>query len=132
MKYSFTAIFTPEVNETISVYFPDLPGCCTSGDDIPDALCMAQDALCLCLYDLEQDDKPIPAAGQPHEIKTSGNEFTSVVAVDTDAYRRFFKNKSIKKTLTIPEWLNDQAEKANINFSQTLQKALKVELNISE
>jgi post-segregation antitoxin (ccd killing protein) len=52
--------------------------------------------------------------------------------VDTDNYRRYFENKAVKKTLTIPMWLNQRAEDANINFSQLLQKALKTELHITE
>jgi predicted RNase H-like HicB family nuclease len=131
MKYAFTAIFSPEENGAFSVCFPDLPGCYTSGNDMPDAVYMAQDALCLWLYDMEQDEKRIPQASSPRDIKTKADEFISIIAVDTQAYRRFYENKSIKKTLTIPVWLNEQAERANVNFSQTLQKALKTELHIS-
>ncbi|MCL2812366.1 MAG: type II toxin-antitoxin system HicB family antitoxin [Clostridia bacterium] len=132
MKYAYTAIFAPEENSAYSVHFPDFPGCYTSGDNLPDAIRMAQDALCLWLYDMEQDNRPIPAASNPKAIKANGEEFTSVVAVDTETYRRFYENKSIKKTLTIPMWLNEQAERANVNFSQTLQNALKAELNIAQ
>jgi len=130
MKYAYTAIFAPEENNAYSVYFPDLPGCYTSGDNLPDAIRMAQDVLCLRLYDMEQDKQTIPSANSPKNIETDGDEFTSVIAVDTETYRRFYENKSIKKTLTIPMWLNEQAERANVNFSQTLQRALKDELNI--
>ena len=130
MQYTYTAVFAPEDNGAYSVYFPDLPGCYTSGDNLPDAIRMAQDALCLWLYDMEQDKRTIPSANNPKDIKAEGKEFTSVIVVDTEAYRRFYENKSIKKTLTIPMWLNEQAEHANVNFSQILQKALKAELNI--
>jgi len=132
MKYAYTAVFTPEDNGLFSVNFPDLQSCYTTGDDMADAIYMAQDVLNLTLYDLEQDSKPIPDASNPHEIKTTGKQFTSVIAVDTDVYRRFYENKSVKKTLTLPMWLNEQAEQANINFSQTLQKALKAELHIAD
>ena len=132
MKYSYTAVFSPEENGAFSVHFPDLPGCYTSGSDIPDAVYMAQDVLCLWLYDMEQDKKTIPRATEPNNVKTKTDEFSSVVAVDTETYRRFYENKSIKKTLTIPMWLNEQAERANINFSQTLQKAIKTELHITD
>ena len=54
----------------------------------------------------------------------------SLVGCDTIAYRRFFDNKAVKKTLSIPSWLNDMAERAGINFSGTLQEALKTKLNI--
>jgi len=132
MKYTYTAVFTPEANGQYSVNFPDLQGCYTSGDDMSDAIYMAQDVLNLTLYDLEQDNKPIPKASNPQEIKSVGEQFTSVIAVDTDNYRRFYENKSIKKTLTIPMWLNERAEQANVNFSGVLQSALKNLLNVEK
>ena len=132
MKYTYTAIFTPEANGQYSVCFPDLPACYTSGDDMADALYMAQDVLNLTLYDMEQDNKAIPAASRPKDIKVTGEEFTSVIAVDTETYRRFYENKSVKKTLTIPMWLNERAEQANINFSGVLQSALKEILHVQE
>ena len=132
MKHAYMAVFKPEEDGTFSVHFPDLPGCYTSGDNAPDAVIMAQDALCLWLYDMEQDKKAIPKASAPHEINTIGSEFTSIIVVDTETYRRYYNNKSVKKTLTIPMWLNEQAERANVNFSQILQKALKTELHISD
>ena len=132
MKYTYTAVFTPEENGLFSVNFPDLESCYTSGDDMADAVNMAQDVLCLTLYDLEQDKKPIPQASKPQDIVITGEQFVSVVAVDTETYRRFYENKSVKKTLTIPMWLNERAERANINFSGILQEALKVHLHIQE
>jgi predicted RNase H-like HicB family nuclease len=132
MKYAYAAIFTPEENGAYSVRFPDLSGCYTCGADMPDAVDMAQDVLCLTLYDMEQDEKHIPAASNPHNIELVGGEFISVVAVDTETYRRFYENKSVKKTLTIPMWLNERAELANINFSGVLQEALKMQLHIQE
>ena len=132
MKYAYTAIFTSEKNGLYSVNFPDLQGCYTSGDDMSDAVYMAQDVLCLTLYDLEQDNKPIPEASKPRDINVTGEQFTSVIAVDTETYRRFYENKSVKKTLTIPMWLNERAEQANVNFSGVLQSALKEMLHVQE
>ena len=130
MKYTYTAVFTPEKKGMFSVNFPDLQGCFTSGKDMADAVYMAQDVLCLTLYDLEQDNKPIPKASSPRDIHIKDGEFTSVVAVDTEFYRHFYENKSVKKTLSIPSWLNERAESANINFSGVLQEALKERLHI--
>ena len=125
------AVFTEEEG-TYNVHFPDLPGCYTCGENISDAVNMAQDALCLWLYDLEQDKSLIPSATMPNDIGVGNGEFTSVIAVDTDAYRRFYENKSVKKTLTIPMWLNERAEHANVNFSQVLQASLKEHLGIAQ
>jgi len=130
MKYSYTAVFTPEDSGLINVDFPDLEGCYTSGDDITDAIYMAQDVLNLVLYGLEEDGKSIPKASRPQDIKISDEQFTSIIAVDTEVYRRFYENKSVKKTLTIPMWLNERAEEENINFSRVLQDALKDILHV--
>jgi len=131
MEYAYTALFSPE-DGGYNVCFPDLPGCYTCGDNMPDAVNMAQDALCLWLYHLEQNEKQIPNASKPRDIKTADSEFTSVIAVDTETYRRFYETKAVKKTLTIPMWLNERAERANINFSGLLQEALKARLHIQD
>ncbi|MDR0424882.1 MAG: type II toxin-antitoxin system HicB family antitoxin [Clostridiales Family XIII bacterium] len=132
MKYAYAAIFTPEENGQYSINFPDLQGCYTSGDDMSDSIYMAQDVLCLTLYDLERDKKPIPKASKPQDVKVTGEQFISVIAVDTETYRRFYENKSVKKTLTIPMWLNERAEQANVNFSGVLQSALKEMLHVQD
>ena len=132
MKYAYTAVFTPDENGLYSVEFPDLPGCYTTGDDIPDAIDMAQDALCLKLYWLEKSGESIPAASRPQDIIISSDQFTSVISVDTELYRRFYENKSVKKTLTIPMWLNERAERENVNFSGVLQSALKELLHVQD
>jgi len=132
MKYAYPAVFTAEESGLYDVNFPDLEGCSTSGDDIADAIYMAQDVLNLTLYEIEQAKKSIPPASSPRDIKLEGEQFISVVAVDTDTYRRFFENKSVKKTLTIPMWLNERAEQANVNFSGVLQSALKELLHVQE
>ena len=102
MKYAYTAVFTPEEGG-YNVNFPDLQGCYTCGDDMADAIYMAQD-----------------------------EQFTSVITADTEAYRRFCEERAVKKTLTLPGWLNERAERAGINFSGILQEALKERLHIYE
>jgi len=95
-----------------------------------DAVYMAQDVQNLTLYELEQDDKPIPKASRPQDISISKDQFVSVIVVNTEAYRRIYENKSVKKMLTIPAWLNDKADKEGINFSHVLQRALKEKLHV--
>ena len=131
MKYTYTAVFTPEEGG-FNVNFPDIPGCYTCGDDVADALHMAQDVLNMALCDLEADKKPIPPASKQRDIQVTDEQFMSVVSADTEAYRQFCTERAIKKTLTIPGWLNERAEHANINFSSVLQEALKLRLNIQE
>ncbi len=128
-KYFYPAVFTQE-DAGYSVNFPDLHNCFTSGATLEEAMEMANDVLCLTLYDLEQEGAQIPVASSVNAVEHADNEFVSLVGCDTITYRRFFDNKAVKKTLSIPSWLNDMAERADINFSGTLQEALKAKLNI--
>ena len=127
MKYAYPAIFTKEHNG-YSVLFPDFDGtgfaCATGGDDLNDAMNMAQDALCLVLYHMEQDGHLVPKVSDVKAIDTAENEFVSLIACDTDEYKRFYDSRAVKKTLTIPSWLNTKAERKGVNFSQILQEAL--------
>ena len=129
MKYAFPAIFTKE-EHGYSVVFPDLDGCATCGDTLPDAIEMAEDALCLMLYDHEEVGDTIPEASDIRVIATDENAIVSMVCCDTLEYRKLYDNKAVKKTLTIPNWLNTIAERAGINFSMVLQNALKAQLQI--
>lgn len=131
MKYVYPAIFTQEENG-YSVSFPDIENCFTSGETLVEAYEMAQDALSLMLWDMEDDKKEIASPSPISSMALQNGQFASLVCADTDEYRRKMDNRAVKKTLTIPSWLNSQAERANINFSQLLQSALKQELHIAE
>ena len=130
-KYAFPAIFTPAEEGGYLVNFPDVPACYTEGDTVAEALEMANDVLCLRLYDIEESGKPIPTPSEISDIKTENGAFVSMVACDTLEYRKFYGKKAVKKTLTIPNWLNTLAEKANVNFSQVLQDALTEKLGLN-
>ena len=122
-KYVYPAVFTPE-EQGYSVDFPDLEGCYTCGDDLQDAIMMAEDVLAYYLYDQEREQKKIPLPSHPSDLKLSENEFVNYIACDTREYAKMHNNRAVKKTLTIPEWLNEAAIKAGLNFSQVLQEAL--------
>ncbi|MBQ1433274.1 MAG: type II toxin-antitoxin system HicB family antitoxin [Ruminococcus sp.] len=129
-KYVYPAIFEKEPEGGYSVYFPDIEGCYTQGEDLAEAVENAEDALCLALYDLEEKSAAIKEPSDISALTVKDGDFTSLVSCDTVEYRRYFDNKAVKKTLTIPNWLNVMSERANINFSAVLQKALMQELNI--
>ena len=123
-KYVYPAIFTPEEDGGYSINFPDLEGCYTCGDDLSDGMEMAKDALALVLYGYEMDKKEIPVPSPLTAFPTENGSFVNYVACDTLVYRKMYNNKAIKKTLTIPEWLNEEATALGVNFSQVLQTAL--------
>ena len=124
MKYVYPACFYPQKDGIVVVDLPDL-GCTTQGLDLADALYMAADcAAGWILEELEHGGR-LPAASAVKDI-TPDEEggFVSLVCVDMDELKANYDAKPIKKTLTIPSWLNRAAEKKNINFSATLKDAL--------
>lgn len=123
-KYSYPAVFSPEENGLFSVSFPDIEGCYTCGDSLADAIIMAEDALAFCLYDYERNNVEVPVPSPAYSIHLVDNQFINYIACDTLAYRKKNNSKCIKKTLTIPEWINEEALALGLNFSQVLQEAL--------
>lgn len=130
-KYIYPAIFKKDGN-FYTVHFPDLESCYTQGENLQEAYEMASDILCLTLYHLEEEEATIPSASEVTAIPTREGEFVSLVDCDTLEYRQYYDNKAIKKTLTIPSWLNTLSEREGVNFSAVLQTALKNTLHITE
>lgn len=81
---------------------------------------------------MEEDKDDIPQPAKPGTIQLEAGEFVSLIQVNTDFVRERIHNKAINKTLTIPKWLNDAAAEEGINFSQTLQDALKQKLGVKD
>lgn len=129
-KYIYPAVFTLADEGGYSIRFPDIESCYTSAETLEEGLKMANDVLCLMLYEMEENGKAIPKASGIKAFNLAENEFATLVSCDTLEYRKFYSSKAVKKTLSIPAWLNTMAEKEDINFSAVLQKALKAELNI--
>ena len=129
MKYVYPAILYPDDGK-IGVTVPDLPGCHTFGDDRADALFMAKDAIEIWLWNAENEKLPIPTPSETLTLEP--NETLTLIAADTDEYRQANDTRAVKKTLSIPAWLNHQAEKANAPFSQILQQGLKEYLRVAE
>jgi predicted RNase H-like HicB family nuclease len=128
MKYAYPAIFTPAEEGGFDVKVPDLPGCRTCGDDLADAIFMAEDAVSMWLWAAENKHEAIPPATQLPSVEAP--QFINYVYADTDAYRKKNDTRAVKKTLSIPLWLNALAEDAGVNFSQILQDALKERLGV--
>ena len=122
-----------------SVIFPDLNYLSTCGDTLDESMNMAIDCLAGYLYSakLDNEDIPFPSPLDKIDVVSIAKEigvdpsksFVNLVAVDVDEYAKSHFNKSVKKTLTIPEWLNKEALSKNINFSQVLQEALIAKLH---
>ncbi|MDD4046462.1 MAG: type II toxin-antitoxin system HicB family antitoxin [Tissierellia bacterium] len=129
-KIFYPAVFQTEDNDEFSVFFPDVQGCNTFGVNMEDAYEMAFDALGIMLSYMEDNNMPIPKPSKPQDIVLEENQFIVVIEFDMLAYKKKHSPQAVKKTLSIPSWLNDMAIENNINFSQTLQDALIDKLDI--
>ncbi|WP_028255208.1 type II toxin-antitoxin system HicB family antitoxin [Veillonella magna] len=129
-KEMYPAVFSADVNGGYTVSFPDLLGCVTEGDTLTEAVDMAEDALGLYLYSLLEDGEELPKPSDPVTIKCEDGEFIDLVKWDEEEYLKKTDNKAVKKTLTIPSWLNHKAEAKKLNFSKILQRALREELEL--
>ena len=129
-QYIFPCVFI-YTDEGVSVYYPDLDGCVTFGVDEQQAFYNAKEALTLHLYGMEQDGDPIPPPSRIKDIILDNNEQALLLEVSMPVFRAKQTNKLVKKTLTIPEWLNIAAENNGVNFSQLLQTALKQHLQLN-
>lgn len=134
-QYLYPAIFTKdEASDSILIVFPDFVNSCASAEGMLQAMTMAKDLLAMTLCELEERGMEIPPMTElPQVTKTlDGTSFASYVDCDTGYYRRKHRNTSVKKTLSIPSWLNVIAEDNHVNFSALLQKALKEELGVND
>lgn len=124
-NYTFyPAVFHPEATG-YSVTVPDIEGCFTQGDTMDEALRMAQDAIGLML----EECAVCPTPSVPSSLPVEAGDFVVMVPFDMAAYQKQFR--PVKKTLSVPAWLNDAAEVAHINFSGVLQDALKEKLHLA-
>lgn len=106
--------------------FPDLEGCFSQGDTQSEIIENSKEALKCHLEYFTKNNKELPKPSNILDLKVSGKDFLSYIDCDLSEV-----DKSVRKNITLPSWLNTQAEKASINFSQTLQEALCQKLNIS-
>lgn len=128
-KLFYPAIFHKAEEGGFWISFPDIPECLTEGDDMQQAYEMAVEALGLALVNRKEEKEEIPV---PSEIDRIQEEDGTLVIVEFDIqeYLRKHNSKAVKKTLSIPEWLNEEATAMGVNFSQVLQEALMNKLNI--
>lgn len=122
-RYSFIAVFDVAA-DGISIEFPDLPGCLPCADTMEEALKNANEALGLHLWGLEQDGEEIPEPTQIQNITLEKNQVPAIIEVFMPAFRDKLNNRFVKKTLSLPAWLADMADKDGVNCSKIFQNAL--------
>lgn len=130
LKFIYPAIFHKE-EIGYSVWLYDIDGCISQGDTLAEAFENIKDAIGLYYEDYKESGTNPPVPTEPAQIKNlEPCEFVALVEFDYSAYLRKVDTRAVKKTLTIPSWLNEAAEAKRINFSGVLQDALKQQLGL--
>ena len=125
MNYIYPAIFYHEDDGRYSGILPDLNDLATYGDTLADAFAMAQEACGQYLFTSLRDGEQLPAATPVNEVeKDEDDALVNLICVNLDEYARNYDDKAVKKTLSIPAWLNTACENYGINYSKVLRDAL--------
>ena len=120
MLFIYPAVFHKQ-DDCYWVEFPDLEGCQTYGDSLNETMEYAQEALSAYLLTSLEQNLPFAQPSDISSISSDSDSFVTFVTCDINQYK---DTKAVKKTLTIPAWLNERASAMNTNFSQVLQEAL--------
>lgn len=124
-QYVYPATFHPNDDGTYTVIFPDLPGCITEGKSLENALYMAQDALTTWLEYTIDHNELVPEASRLQSVSLEGEEFANLIRAEIK------DNHAVRRTVSIPKWMDDMVSEAGLSLSRVLQDALKSRLNIS-
>ena len=122
MEYVYPALFTPNDDGSITIVFPDLPGCVSEGKSLGNALYMAQSGLTQWIEYLTDKKLDIPEASDIHDVKFSGDEFITLIRAEVK------DNRAVKRTISLPKWMDEKAVEAGLSLSRVLQDALKERL----
>lgn len=128
--YFYPAIFHNDEKGGYWISFPDFPECMTQGETMEEAYEMAVEAMGLCIDDRLKNEESLPEVSAPVDYILQEGDFSCLIEFDLVQYRKKHNTKSVKKTLSIPEWLNEAAMEHDINFSQVLQEALMKKMGI--
>lgn len=124
-EYVYPAVFHPNEDGTFTITYPDLPGCISEGKSLANALYMAQDALTQWIEYLTDKKQPIPEASQLQALDIEGSEFVNLVRANIK------DGRAVRRTVSLPKWMDDQVTAAGLSLSKVLQDALTDRLSVN-
>lgn len=123
-EYVYPAIFHPNNDGSFSITFPDLPGCISEGKSLGNAMYMAQAAMTQWIEYLTDKKQPVPSASSIETVATESGEFTSLIRAEVK------ENRAVKRTVSIPKWMDDKVIESDLSLSRVLQDALRERLHV--
>lgn len=124
-EYVYPAIFHSNDDGTFTITYPDLPGCISEGKSLGNAMFMAQAALTQWIEYLTDKKQPVPPASDLTSIQADKGEFVNLIRTEIRS------NYAVRRTVSIPKWLDDKVEESGLSLSRVLQDALKERLHVS-
>lgn len=123
-EYVYPAIFHSNEDGSFTITYPDLPGCISEGKSLGNAMYMAQSALTQWIEYLTDKKQPLPSASGLDNIETTQGEFVNLIRADVR------DNRAVKRTVSIPKWMDDKVIESGLSLSRVLQDALKERLHV--
>lgn len=123
-EYVYPAIFHPNSDGSYTITYPDLPGCISEGKSLGNAMYMAQAALTQWIEYLSDKNQAVPSASSLSDIETASEEFVNFIRADIR------DNSAVRRTVSIPKWMDDKVSESGLSLSRVLQDALKDRLNV--
>jgi predicted RNase H-like HicB family nuclease len=130
MKHVYPVIFSKEDDGSFCVYAPDFPGCITEASSWAEGIEKIRDGICGMLYIIERDKMNVPAPSDPSALTLEPSDVAALVDVDIDEYKRRIGSRAVRRTISIPEWMDEKATRAGVSLSQVTQDALRQTLNL--
>jgi predicted RNase H-like HicB family nuclease len=122
MEYVYPAIFHRNEDESYTITYPDLPGCISEGKTLGNAMYMAQSALTQWIGYLADKKQDIPNASPTEKIKTPKGDFVNLIRAEVK------NTQAVKRTVSIPKWMDDKVVQSGLSLSRVLQDALREKL----
>ena len=123
-EYVYPAIFHPNEDGSFTITYPDLPGCISEGKSLGNAMYMAQSALTQWIEYLTDKKQDVPMASGLGSLETEPGEFVNLIRADIK------DGRAVKRTVSIPKWMDDKVAETGLSLSRVLQDALKERLNV--
>lgn len=123
-EYVYPAIFHPNEDGSFTITYPDLPGCISEGKSLGNAMYMAQAALTQWVEYLTDKNEAVPVASDLTDVSTDPGEFVNLIRADVK------DGRAVKRTVSIPKWMDDKVSEAGLSLSRVLQDALREKLNV--
>lgn len=118
MEFVYPALFHKNEDGTYTITYPDLDGCISEGKSLANAMHMAQDALTQWIEYTHDSNRALPVPSNLNAIKSGDHEFVNLICADIR------DNRAIKRTVSLPKWMDTEASAAGLSLSKVLQDAL--------